>query len=201
MSIADTLALLPLVKRQVFCVGDRLKMDKHKAWATTIVAPKSVGSSTTKGQMKPTFRVSLTASQAGENSQINAPEHTNVSSILAYLTFRRNQGRRTAQSRPTIESAKQQTSSNELQNSNLTQYHHKLPTKNINLRFLGLKTKQLSQSIKSIHKKFHVEKLTNQTSLNLNVEAHYQEPNSLQTEKIMNQTISSHSKSSMKIRS
>ena len=36
----DTLALLPLVKRQVFCVGDRLKMDKHKAWATTIVAPK-----------------------------------------------------------------------------------------------------------------------------------------------------------------
>ena len=50
----DTLALLPLVKRQVFCVGDRLKMDKHKAWATTIVAPKSVGSLTTKGQMKPT---------------------------------------------------------------------------------------------------------------------------------------------------
>ena len=64
-------------------------MDKHKAWATTIVAPKSVGSSTTKGQMKPTFRVSLTASQAGENSQINAPKHTNESSILAYLTFRR----------------------------------------------------------------------------------------------------------------
>ena len=31
LSIADTLALLPLVKRQVFCVGDRLKMDKHKA--------------------------------------------------------------------------------------------------------------------------------------------------------------------------
>ena len=30
-------------------------MDKHKAWATTIVAPKSVGSLTTKGQMKPTF--------------------------------------------------------------------------------------------------------------------------------------------------
>ena len=26
----DTLALLPWVKRQVFCVGDRLKMDKHR---------------------------------------------------------------------------------------------------------------------------------------------------------------------------
>ena len=103
----DTLALLPLVKRQVFCVGDRLKMDKHKAWATTIVAPKSVGSSTTKGQMKPAFRVSLTASQAGENGQIHAPEHTNISSILTYPTFRRNQGRRTAPSGPTIESAKQ----------------------------------------------------------------------------------------------
>ena len=38
-------------KRQVFCVGDRLKMVKHKAWATTIVAPKSVGSMTTKGQI------------------------------------------------------------------------------------------------------------------------------------------------------
>ena len=31
----DTLALLPSVKRQVFCGGDRLKKDKHKAWATT----------------------------------------------------------------------------------------------------------------------------------------------------------------------
>ena len=29
----DMLALLPLVKRQVFCLGDRLKMDKQKAWA------------------------------------------------------------------------------------------------------------------------------------------------------------------------
>ena len=63
--VADTLALLPSVKRPVFCVWDRLKMDKHKAWTTTIVAPKLVESSTTKGQMKPTFRVSLTASQAG----------------------------------------------------------------------------------------------------------------------------------------
>ena len=25
-------------QRQVFCEGDKLKMDKHKAWATTIVA-------------------------------------------------------------------------------------------------------------------------------------------------------------------
>ena len=36
-----------------------MKMVKHKAWATTIVAPKSVGSMTTKGQMKPTFSLKV----------------------------------------------------------------------------------------------------------------------------------------------
>ena len=36
-----TLILLQGLKRQVFCLGDRLTMDK--AWATTIVAPKSIG--------------------------------------------------------------------------------------------------------------------------------------------------------------
>ena len=69
---AHTLASLQLVKRQVFCVGGRFKMVKHKAWATTLVMPESVESITTKGQMKPTFRVSSTASPTGENSQINA---------------------------------------------------------------------------------------------------------------------------------
>ena len=123
--ITHPLALLPSVKRQVFCVGDRLNM----AWATTIVAPKSAGSMTTKGQMKPTCRVSLTASQAGENSQSNVPEHTIVSSILTDLIFRRNLRRRTALSGPTIESAKQPNSSNAFPNSKSTQYHHKLQHK------------------------------------------------------------------------
>ena len=35
----------------------------------------------------------------------------------------------------------------------------------------SVKTKQLSQSIKSIDQKFHVEKLTNQTALNSDVES------------------------------
>ena len=122
--LPHTLALLPSVKREVFCVGDRLKMLKHKAWATTIIAPKLVGSMTTKGQMKPTCRVSLLASQAGENSQSNVPEHTIVSSILTDLIFRRNLRRRTALSGPTIESAKQPNSSNAFPNSKSTQYHH-----------------------------------------------------------------------------
>ena len=38
-----TLALLPSVKKRVLCVGDGLKMVKHKAPATTIAAPKSAG--------------------------------------------------------------------------------------------------------------------------------------------------------------
>ena len=36
---------------KVFCVGDRLKMVKCKAWTTTIVACK-LRLMTTKGQMK-----------------------------------------------------------------------------------------------------------------------------------------------------
>ena len=43
------LALSLSVKRKAFCVGHRLKAVKHKAWATRIVAPKQVGSTTTKG--------------------------------------------------------------------------------------------------------------------------------------------------------
>ena len=105
--LVHTVDLLPSLKRKVFCVGDRLKMVKHKAWATTIVTPKLVVSMTTKGQMKPTCRVSLTASQAGEKSKSNVPEHTIVSSIIMNLIFSRDLRRRTAQLGPTIESAKQ----------------------------------------------------------------------------------------------
>ena len=54
----DKLALLPSVKRQVHCVGNRLKMDKHKAPKNnSAVAPKSVGSLSTIGHKKSTFRV------------------------------------------------------------------------------------------------------------------------------------------------
>ena len=39
----DKLVLLSSVKMQVFCVGDRLKMNKHKAWNNNSVdSPKSV---------------------------------------------------------------------------------------------------------------------------------------------------------------
>ena len=41
-----------------------MRVGKHQAWATTIVAPESVGSLTTKGQSEPTCRVSCSASQA-----------------------------------------------------------------------------------------------------------------------------------------
>ena len=50
-------------------------MDKYEAWATTIVAPKSVGSLITKGQMKPTFRVRIMASQAGDDNLLQIHLH------------------------------------------------------------------------------------------------------------------------------
>ncbi len=43
---------------------------------------------TTKGQMNPMSKVSITASQAGENSQTNGSEHTIVSSILTDMIFK-----------------------------------------------------------------------------------------------------------------
>ncbi len=45
---------------------------------------------TTKGQMNPTSRVSVTASQVGENSQTNGSEHTipRLSSIPTDLIFK-----------------------------------------------------------------------------------------------------------------
>ena len=44
----EKLALLPSVNRQVFCVGARLKMDKHKAQNNYSVVSLLVGSMTTK---------------------------------------------------------------------------------------------------------------------------------------------------------
>ncbi len=68
---------------------------------------------TTNGQMNQTSRVSIAASKTGENSQTNGPEHTIVSSIL--------KKKQRKKSIPTIEPAKQPSSSNEFQNSKLTQ--------------------------------------------------------------------------------
>ena len=66
-----------MVKRQTFFVGDRLKMDKYKGWNNnSIVAPKYVGSMTTKGQMK-----AVPGRTPGENTQSTVPEHRIVSSI------------------------------------------------------------------------------------------------------------------------
>ena len=78
------------------------KLSIIRPGATTIVAPKSVGSMTTKGQMNPTSRVSVTASQAGENSQTNGREHTIVSIILTDLIFKRSNRRRVVLSEPPL---------------------------------------------------------------------------------------------------
>jgi hypothetical protein len=73
----------------------------------------------TKGKINPTSRVSLTASQAGENSQTNGPEHTILSSILTDLIIKRNNGRRAVSTEPTVDF--KATSSNEFEKSNFSQ--------------------------------------------------------------------------------
>jgi hypothetical protein len=78
------------------------KLSTIRPGATTVVADKSVGSMTTKGQINPTSRVSITACQAGENSQTNGLEHTIVSSILTDLVFKRSNGRRAVSSDPPL---------------------------------------------------------------------------------------------------
>jgi hypothetical protein len=82
---------------------------------------------TTKGQMNPTSRVSVTASQAGENSQTNGSEHTIVSIILTDLIFKEATEEK-QYCRTTIEPAKQPSSSNEFRNSKLTQISPLTPT-------------------------------------------------------------------------
>ena len=82
---------------------------------------------TTKGQMNPTSRVSVTASQAGENSQTNGREHTIVSIILTDLIFKEATEEEHIVG-TTIEPAKQPSSSNEFRNSKLTQISPLTPT-------------------------------------------------------------------------
>ncbi len=60
------------------------KLSIIRPGATTL----SVGSMATKGQMNPTSRVNITASQPGENRKSNCSEHTIVSSILTDLIFK-----------------------------------------------------------------------------------------------------------------
>ena len=50
---------------QVFCMLDRFKMDKRAAWNNKSIAAVKFLSMPMKGQMKQTFKVTLTASQAG----------------------------------------------------------------------------------------------------------------------------------------
>jgi hypothetical protein len=107
----------------------------------------------TNGLMNPTSRVSITASQAGENSQTNGPEHTIVSSngtsILTDLTFKKSNGKRAVSSDHALK--------------------NKLKTKRISLIHLNLSIKIL------------VEKSMHQSASNSNIKSTFkQEQNGLQ---------------------
>ena len=116
-------------------------MDKHKTRNNnSVVPPKLIRSMTTKGQMKPTFTVSLNVSQACDNSQSNVPEHT--VRTLADLIFRRNHRRRAAclahlsGCRCEVAEFKQRVSKFKINTKN-----HELQHKFLIYEFLGLKTK------------------------------------------------------------
>ena len=119
---------------------------------------------TTKGQMKPTCRVSLTASQAGENSQSNVPEHTIVSSILTDLIFRRNHRRRTALSGPPLNLRSSRTRAMRFKIQNR---HNTIINFNINFQSWILRI-----TIHKVHRsKNAVENFMNQTASNSKVES------------------------------
>ena len=125
---------------------------------------------TTKGQMKPyAVRMSLTASQPGENSQTNDPDYTIVSSILTDLIFRRNHERRALLSEPSLNRRipwywatcfKIQNRHNNSINSNI----------NLDLGFSEI-TKQLSLIHWTHRSKSFAEKSTNRTASNWRIES------------------------------
>jgi hypothetical protein len=97
------------------------KLSIIRPGATAVFAPYPVGSMTTKGQMNPTSRVSLTASHAGENSQTNGCELCELQRTYDCI---QNSNRPDLQKKyrkksnivgPTIEPAKQASSSNDFQ--------------------------------------------------------------------------------------
>jgi hypothetical protein len=101
------------------------KLSIIRTGATIVVAPQSVGSMPTKGQMNPRSRVSITASKAGENSQTNGSEHTIVSSILTDPMFKRSNERRAVSSDP-LNQQSRRVRATSLKILNWHKYHHQL---------------------------------------------------------------------------
>ncbi len=98
------------------------KLSIIRPGATTVVAPKSSGSMTTRGQMNPTFGVSITVSQAGENSQTNGCKHTIVTDVI----FKRNKGRRAVSSDPPLNQRSSRVRATSFKILNWHKYYHQL---------------------------------------------------------------------------
>ena len=108
------------------------------------------------------------ASQTGEISQTNVPEHTIVSSILTDLILRRNHERRAILSEPSLnrwriwDRAKRCKTQNRHNNSSYII---------LNLDFQKLKTKQLSLIHRTHRSNSFAEKSMNRTASNWNIES------------------------------
>ncbi len=94
----------------------------------------------TKGQMNPTSRVSITASQAGENSQTNGSVHTIISSILTDPIFKRSNWRRAESSNPPLNQRSSRVRATSFKILNWHKYHHQLQ---LILESYKLKTKRM----------------------------------------------------------
>ena len=126
---------------------------------------------TTKGQMNPRSRVSVTASQAGENSQTNCRKHTIVSIILTDLIFKEATEDRSSIVGATIEPAKQPSSSRRVSNFLIVTNIVINSNINLDLGFLEIKDKKnFSNSLNQLIK-ILVEKSINQPASNSNIES------------------------------
>jgi hypothetical protein len=74
----------------------------------------------------------------------NSPEHTIVPSILTDLIFKKKERKKSSIVGPTIEPAKQPSSSNEFQKSKLTHISSSTPTQSLILDSYKLNTKTMS---------------------------------------------------------
>ena len=178
-------------------------MDKHKPWdKNSVIAPKLVGSMTTKEQMKRTFRVTLMASQPPRQER---KEKTMCPNIRSCPVFKQTWSSKEFAEEEQHIWTHHWTSEvaeihNAYPNSNSIQDHGKLQHKFLIFEFLGLNTKQMSQSTKVMNQKSPL-KIHESTTSMLNVESTLTGTKQLTTNPIMIQTRQFNLETSTKIRS
>ena len=150
-------------------------MDKHETLINnSAVAPKLVGSITTKGQ-NPTdednFQGGFHCVPGQREQPKQCPRTYNlIHSLYSNRPHLQKISQKKCITEPIVEPAKQQNFSNMFLSSKLIKEHHKLQHKVLIFEFLGLKTKQLSQFTEFIYQKSQL-KIHGSTTSILTVES------------------------------